>query len=218
MINLNEIPEPPHSHYVGIIYYYEPNGVPTIMAVHDRDKKDEARVNIKLPGGTNERVYEEYIMYENALFKVMERLKFDKTALKRIYRNERKREELFKSYKDKTVIFILRTMVISCLKKTGYYPFDLEPRIAFVMEKDVHSQYFIEVNTLVGKNGEDVLVPDQEEGFRALDLGIKKTRVPVPILDFRTLILSHRTAVEKFLILTGKSVPPSPELEDEDDD
>lgn len=216
MINLSEIPEPPYSHYVGIIYYFEPGGVPSIMAVHDRDKK-EGRINIKLPGGTNERVYEEYIMYENALFKVMERLNFDKTALKRVYRNERKREELFKSYEDKTVIFILRTMVLSCLKKTGYYPLDLEPRIAFVMEKEAHSQYFIEVNTLVGKNGEDVLVPDQNEGFRPLDLGIKETRIPLSVMDFRTLILSHRTAVEKFLILTGKSVPPSPEAEDDDE-
>ncbi len=217
MIKLSELPEPPYSHYVGIIYYYETNDSPFIMAVHDRDKK-ENRINIKLPGGTNERVYEEYIMYENALFKVMERLNFDKTALKRIYRNERKREELFKGYEDKTIIFILRTMVLSCLKKTGYYPLDLEPRIAFVVEKDAHSQYFIEVNTLVGKNGEDVLIPNQEENFRALDLGIKDTRVPVPIVDFRTLILSHRTAVEKFLILTGKSVPPSAEEEDDEDE
>jgi len=216
MINLSEIPEPPYSHYVGLIYYYEPNGVPSIMAVHDRDKRED-RINIKLPGGTNERVYEEYIMYENALFKVMERLKFNKTALKRIYKNERKREELFKGYEDKTVVFILRTMVLSCLKKTGYYPADLEPRIAFLLEKDAHSQYFIEVNTLVDKTGEDVLVPDQGEGFRALDLGIKETRIPLSVMDFRTLILSHRTAVEKYLILTGKSVPPSPE-EPEDED
>ena len=216
MIKLSEIPEPPYSHYVGIIYYFEPNGVPSIMAVHDRDKKEESRINIKLPGGTNERVYEEYIMYENALFKVMERLNYNKTALKRIYKNERKREELFKSYEDKTVIYILRTMVLSCLKKTGYYPLDLEPRIAFVVEKAAHSQYFLEVNTLVGKDGEDVLVPDQNEGFRALDLGIKETRIPLSVMDFRTLILSHRTAVEKFLILTGKSVPPNA-AEEEDE-
>ena len=221
MYDFTEIPLPPYSHYAAIIFIYEEDGEKKILAVKDQDK-NENRLNIKLPGGTNERVYENYMLYENAMFKDLETMKFERPALVKILKNERaKRKVMEEEYgKNEDLGYILRTMCIECLRKIGYYPLDAEPKVAFVLEKDAHTQYFLEVTTLIDKKGNEVKVPDPNDSFRALDRGIAETRVGIPVNEFRTLIFSHKTAAEKCMLANGIKVEPValPDPDDDDDE
>lgn len=222
MYNFTEVPLPPYSHYAAIIFLYEEDGEKKILAVKDQDK-NENRLNIKLPGGTNERVYENYMLYENAMFKDLETMKFERPALVRILKNERKKKKVMEEEygKNENLGLILRTMCLECLRKIGYYPLDREPRVAFVLEKDGHTQYFFEITTLVDSKGNDVLLPSKGE-FRPLDRGIAETRVGIPANEYRTLIFSHKTAAEKCLLANGVKVeqilPDEPEDDEGDDD
>ena len=223
MYNFTEVPLPPYSHYAAIIFLYEEDGEKKILTVKDQDK-NENRLNIKLPGGTNERVYENYMLYENAMFKDLETMKFERPALVKILKNERKKkkvmEEEYGEIED--LGLILRTMCLECLRKTGYYPMDREPRVAFVLEKDAHTQYFLEINTLIDREGNEVRMPNPSDNFRPLDRGIAETRVGIPVNEYRTLIFSHKTAAEKCLLANGikveKILPPDPEDDDDSDD
>ena len=222
MQNFTEVPLPPYSHYAAIIFVYEENGEKKILTVKDQDK-NENRLNIKLPGGTNERVYENYMLYENAMLKDLENMKFERPALVKILKNERaKKKVMEEEYGEiEDLGLILRTMCIECLRKIGYYPLDAEPRVAFVLQKDAHTQYFLEINTLIDREGNEVRIPNLDDNFRPLDRGIAETRVGVPVNEYRSLIFSHKTAAEKCLLANGIKVeqilPPDPE-DDEDDD
>ncbi len=204
MHHLTEVPTPPDSHYVGIIYWFEKDGTQNLLTVKDKDKY-EGHINTKLPGGSNERLYEEYMPYENYLFEVLDMLKFERKAMVKILKNERKRKQFYKEFPtNNEMAFVMRTMVLESLKKIGYYPFDLEPRVASVVEKAGHTQYFIEVTTMVDGTAEVIEAPNELEGFKALDLDIRETRVPMPLDAFKSLILSHSTAIEKYLIFNDK--------------
>jgi len=112
-------------------------------------------------------------------------------------------------------------MCLECLRKTGYYPLNREPNVPFYLEKDGHTQYFLEITTLIDREGNEVRIPSKGD-FRPLDRGIAETRVGIPANEYRTLIFSHKTAAEKCLLANGVKVeqilPPDPEDEGGDDD
>ena len=204
MFQLSEVPPPPDSHYVGIIYWFEKNGIQHLMAVKDRNKF-EGHINTKLPGGSNEPLYEEYMLYENYLFDVLDQLKFEKQARIRILKNERKRKQIFEDYMENhDMSFVMRSMVLASLKKIGYYPLDLEPRVAHVLEKSGHTQYFVEVNSLMDNQGNEIEAPNETENFKPIDLDLRETRVPIPVKEYKSLILTHGTAIEKYLMFNDK--------------
>ena len=204
MFNLTDVPVPLDSHYVGIIYFYELDGVQHFLTIKDKDKF-EGHINTKLPGGSNERLYEEYMPYENYLFSILDKLNFERKAQVRILKNERKRKQFFEELPDNNeMAFVIRSMVLASLKKLGYYPLDLEPRVAYVMEKPGHTQYFIEVKSMMDGKGEEIKAPDESENFKAMDRDIQETRVALPVDAFRSLILSHGTAMEKYLMFNDK--------------
>ncbi|MEM6966653.1 MAG: hypothetical protein AAF573_17950, partial [Bacteroidota bacterium] len=204
MFQLADVPTPPDSHYVGIIYWFEKDGVQHLLTVKDKDKY-EGHINTKLPGGSNERIYEEYMPYENYLFKILDRLSFEKKALIKILKNERERKQIFEDYPENNEVgFVMRNMVIQSLNKIGYYPLDLEPRVAYFLEKRGHTQYFVEVKSLMDKQGNEIQTPGDEHSFKALDLDIRQTRVPISVKDYKNLILSHGTAIEKYLMFNDK--------------
>ena len=217
MFTLKEIPNPPDSHYVGIVFQFENEGSPSVFAVKDNDKFREI-INFKLPGGSDDQIYREYMDYENLLFKNLEKLGFNKKGQTTVYRNERKRKKLLEAYgDDSTVIFVLRTFVMSCLEKLGYYPMDLEPKVVHLIEKDGHTQYFLEATTLINKEGEEVKAVVPEDNFRAIALDIIETRIPLPLEDFSQLIHSHRQAVEKLNLLRKPAAPTTPVEPSEED-
>ena len=200
MFQLSEVPTPPDSHYVGIIYWFEQEGIQHLLTIKDRDKY-KGHINTKLPGGSNEAIYQDYITYEDYLFKILDRLKFERKAMGKILRNEDKRKQHFEDYESNNeMAYVMRTLVLECLKKIGYYPVDLEPRVAYVMEKRGHTQYFLEVKMMMDASGENIIAPNLEEPFKAIDLDIQETRVPISVHDYKSLILSHGTAVEKYLL------------------
>ena len=104
------------------------------------------------------------------------------------------------------MVFVMSTMVLESLKKIGYYPLDLEPKVAHVVEMDGHVQYFVEVKTLMDSAGNEISIPGSSDSFKALDLDIIETRVPMALSDFKNLILSHSTALEKYILLNGKKL------------
>ena len=220
MHTFTEVPLPPYSHYAAIIFLYEEDGQKKILAVKDQDK-NENRLNIKLPGGTNERVYENYMLYENAMFKDLETMKFERPALVKILKNERKKKKVMEEeYGEiESLGLVLRTMCLECLRKTGYYPLDKEPKVAFFLEKEGHTQYFLEITTLIDRKGNEVLIPSNAiDNFRPLDRGVAETRVGIPANEYRTFIFSHKTAAEKCLLANGIKVEQILPDEPDDDD
>lgn len=106
---------------------------------------------------------------------------------------------------------------MSCLEKLGYYPMDLEPKVVHLIEKDGHTQYFLEATTLINKEGEEVKAVVPEDNFRAIALDIIETRIPLPLEDFSQLIHSHRQAVEKLNLLRKPAAPTTPVEPSEED-
>ena len=206
LFKLSEVPEPPQSHYVGIIFCFDDaDGDPNILALKDRDRFRDL-TNFKLPGGSDEKIYEQYMDYENALFKVLDKLEFPRKTQAIIYKNERKRKTLLEGYtNNKAAIFMLRTMVMESLEEIGFYPMDLEPIVVHYIEKDSHTQYFLQVKDMIGKDGEAISFPFPDDNYRPLDPDVVETRIPLPLVEFDKLIHSHRKAAEKFNLLRPKT-------------
>lgn len=206
LFKLTEVPEPPQSHYVGIIFCFnDADGDVNILALKDRDRF-RGVTNFKLPGGSDEKIYEQYMDFENALFKVLDKLEFPRKTQAIIYKNERKRKTLLEGYtNNKAAIFMLRTMVMESLEEIGFYPMDLEPIVVHYIEKDSHTQYFLEVKNMIGKNGEAISFPFPDDNYRPLDPDVVETRIPLPLVEFEKLIHSHRKAAEKFNLLRPKT-------------
>lgn len=204
MYKLIDVPIPPQSHFVGILFLYEEDGIQKILTVKDKNSESN-HINLKLPGGTSERLYEEYVLYENALFKTLEKLKFNKNTLAKIFKNEIKRKRSLEEHKGlQALAFILRTMVMESLEEIGYYPMDLDPLVVDVVEKDYHTQYFVEVKNFIDANGDEIVIPNMDDNFKPLDSDVIETRVPLDLSDFQKLIHSHKKAAEKFFQLHKK--------------
>lgn len=218
MYKLTEVPLPPASHYVGILFLFEVDGVQHMLMTKDHDIM-RGRVNNKLPGGKNDEKFRKYMVYENTLFDdILIKLKFTKEAKKKIYRNEQERRKQIVAHKGhEPMVFVLRTLVLKSLANLGYYPMDIEPNIVAYTEKDEHTQYFIEVKTFIDAEGNEVKLPTMEDGFKSLDPNLVETRVPLKLSSYKKLIFSHEKAAEKFFLTYKKAGEKADEIDDEDD-
>jgi len=199
MYHLLEVPIPDSTHYIGMVYLYEEEGERKFMTIKDGSAEKE-HVRIKFPGGSSEKIYEEYVLFENNLFKILEKLNFERKAQIKILKNERKKKELAEGYgKNEAIAFILRTMVLESLEKIGYYPMDTEPTVIEVFEKAGHTQYFVEIKTFIDATGNEIVIPNNEDNFKSSNRDIIETRFALPTKEYESLIHAHKKAAEGYL-------------------
>jgi len=215
MHKLTEVPIPAATHFVGMVYGYEKEGVRSVMAVKGNSMHKEGHIKVKFPGGSSEKLYEEHFHFENALFDKLKALGFEKKAQAKIYRNELKRKELLEGYGDhKTMAYVLRTLVLEVLDEVGYYPMDMEPEVIYFDQKSVHIQYFVVVEKLLDAKGEIIEIPEQTPGFRPLDINLVETRVSLDVNEALTFSHSHKVAAKKYFLKYGLTAD-IPEEEEE---
>jgi hypothetical protein len=208
----------PETHYVGVVYFFKKDGEEFFLMVKNKDLINNT-INNKLPGGKSNADYEDNEVYKDSLFATLDKLNFDREKTWRpIFKNEKKRNSLYGQEEEKEhLLHISRTLVTECLEVLGYYPVDIAPTVVSVVEKGHHTQYFLEIKEFMDSSGEKVLVPNNLDAFKSLDLDVIETRIHTPVHNYRQLINSHKIPFEKFLLTSGR-LTAADLNQDEDED
>ncbi len=205
MENFIDLPSPESTHYVGVVYFFYKEGEEFFLMVKNKDIIRNL-INNKLPGGKSNAEYEDNQVYKDTLFATLDKLNFDRDKTWRfIFKNEKRRNSLYGQEEEKEhLLHISRTLVMECIEVLGYYPVDTAPTVVAIVEKGLHTQYFLEIKEFMDSSGETVLIPNNLDSFKPLDLDVIETRIHVNVNNYRQLINSHKLPLEKFLLKSGR--------------
>lgn len=202
MVKLQHLDLESESFYAGMLYPFVEDGQLMLFVLHAKNKYDKNKVNIKMPGGSGDKRYAKGDAYEKKLEETLEALKFDRIARLKILNQEYDRRAKHADHPNaKRALWILQTLTLECLEATGYYPADVDPWIADVVEKsEEHVQYFFEIKEIWDKEANVIATPEPDDEFEPIDENVVVPRDKIDMLDFEEMLAdSHKRPVEFYL-------------------